>query len=195
MPTPVFIRALLWLWLLAAVYAGHMQKLAGTSPLVLPALVLTLAAAFVFVGGRIKLVRDWFAAFDLRALVLLSTTRFVGLYFLHLFTRGEMPAAFAFVFGWSESLIAGSALVVGAAPLKPALRQRLVGIWNVVGLIGLALLTFNLTRLALDDAAVHDLFTQLPLSLLPTFLLPLLLATHVLIYRRLEKSPEPTPNA
>jgi len=186
MPTPVLIRALLWLWLLIALYLGHTEKLADVSAFVLPVLVLGLAAAFVFVGKRLKLVRDWFASFDLRALVLLSTTRFVGLYFLHLFTRGEMPARFAYVFGWSEALVAGSALVLGAAPLKPAFLARAVTIWNVVGCIELVLLTFNVMRLTAADPATHALFAQLPLSLWPTFLMPLLLATHILIYRRLE---------
>jgi hypothetical protein len=186
MPTPVFIRAVLWLWLLTAVYLGHTHKLAGTHAATLPLLMVGLAGAFLLLG-RLKLVRDWFNGFDLRALVLLSTTRFVALYFLHLFTLGELPAQFAFVFGWSESLIAASALVVGAAPLKPALRHRVVGIWNIVGFIGLALLTFNLTSLALSDRAIHALLTQLPLVLLPAFLLPLLLATHVLIHRRLAR--------
>lgn len=187
MPTPVFIRAVLWLWLLFAVYAAHTQQLAERHPAAYPLLVVGLGAAFVVLGARLKLVRDWFNGFDLRALVLLSTTRFVGLYFLHLFTQGELPAQFAFVFGWSECLIAASALVVGAAPLKPALRRRVVGVWNIVGFVGLALLTVNLTQLALDDRAIHVLFAQLPLALLPTFLLPLLLATHVLIYRRIAK--------
>lgn len=187
MATPLFIRGLLWLWLLAAVYLGHTQGLAHLPAWALPLLCVALAGAVIFLGDRIKLVREWFDGVELRALVLLSVTRFVGFYFLHLFARGELPAQFAFVSGWSENLIAASALVVAVAPFKAPLRRRVLAVWNVIGFVGLVLLTYNVTRLAGDDEAAAQLFGQLPLNLLPQFLLPLLLVTHFLIHRRLER--------
>ena len=57
-------------------------------------------------------------------------------------------------------------------------------IWNVDGLIDILLVVFTITRLNLTLPWLLRPLTQLPLSLYPTFLLPLLLASHVILLQR-----------
>jgi hypothetical protein len=50
---------------------------------------------------------------------------------------------------------------------------------------------FSTARLALSSPVDVRLLTHLPLSLLPTFLFPLLLATHVVIFVRTGRDARP----
>jgi hypothetical protein len=189
MSAAILVRLLLWVWFGAAVYASHTLLLVRLPPLTLPALVLLLTVVALMAAFRIASVRAWVAALDLRALVLLHVTRFVGLVFLVLHQRGQLPAAFAVPAGFGDIVIALFALPVALAPLDPAQRQRIAYIWNIVGLIGELLVVATMFRLNATDPAQLRLLTHLPLSLLPTFLIPLLLATHVLLFVRLSRSP------
>ena len=61
--------------------------------------------------------------------------------------------------------------------------------WNVIGLIDLVFVLFTAARLNLADPSQLRALTYLPLSLLPTFLVPLLLATHIILFLRLNQKP------
>jgi hypothetical protein len=76
------------------------------------------------------------------------------------------------------------AFPIALAPLEAGPRRRAIVIWNVVGFIGLLLTLVNATRLNLVDPSQLRALTHLPLSLVPTFLMPLLLAIHVIIFDR-----------
>ena len=134
--------------------------------------------------GRISLVRTWVDALDLRVLVLLHVTRFVGAYLLLLFQRGELPRAFAAGGGVTDILVAAMALPIALAPLGESGRNRAIVIWNVVGFAGILLATLSAVRITLVYPTQLRALTHLPLSLFPTFLTPLLLATHVIIFAR-----------
>ena len=55
----------------------------------------------------------------------------------------------------------------------------------VLGLADILLVLATGVRLGLRDPAAVDGFVRMPLVLLPTFLVPLVLATHVLLFGRL----------
>jgi hypothetical protein len=57
-------------------------------------------------------------------------------------------------------------------------------IWNVVGFVGLLLALVTMARLNLSAPAELRAFTRLPLSLVPTLLIPLLLFIHVVLFVR-----------
>lgn len=122
---------------------------------------------------------------DLRALVALHITRFVGFYFLFLYHRGELPYAFAVPGGWGDIIVAILALLVCVLPIKEALRSRAITAWNVIGFVDIALVVVTAARLGLENRFQMRALTYLPLSLLPTFLVPLIIATHVIIHLRL----------
>jgi hypothetical protein len=116
---------------------------------------------------------------------LIHLTRIVaGAYFLVLYRRGELPYLFA-VPGGIGDIIAGTlAIVVLVAPR----RSWLFG-WNVLALIDILMVIVAATRSVLAAPESMNAILRLPLVVLPLWLVPLILATHVLIFFRLLKSP------
>jgi len=191
MSVALLVRALLWLWFAAAVAAGHWLVLRRLPPLVLPATILALSGALVTVLVRFPGWRSWIAAIDLRTLVLLHLSRLVGIYFLVLHQRGELPRSFAVPGGLGEIVVAVMVFPVVFAPLGEDRRRRAIRIWNIVGLVDLLFLVYTMTRLNLTGPLPLSALTQLPLSLYPTFLMPLLIASHIIIFQRAATTPRP----
>lgn len=184
-------RLLLWLWFGAAVAAGHFQLLPRLPAFALPGLVLALTSSLLLLYFRVSAVRAWVDSLDLRSLVLVHLTRFVGIYFLVLLQRGELPRAFALPAGVGDLIIATMALPVAFAPLAAGPRHRAIVIWNVAGLVDILFVIATAARLNFADPAQLRAFTYLPLSLLPTFLVPLIVATHVVIFARTARTQAP----
>lgn len=187
MPTALVVRLIFWLWLGTAFFVGQQLLLQRLPPFGLPAVVLGLSALLLLAYFRLATVRAWVDALDLRTLILLHVTRFVGLYFIVLSRRGLLPYDFAVPGGIGDIIVATLALIVVFAPLADASRARAIRIWNVIGLIDIALVVLTAARLNLADPLQMSAMTSLPLSLLPTFLVPLLIATHIIIYTRLTR--------
>ena len=184
MTTPLAIRIVFWTWLIAAVAAGRQGWLQAMPASAVPALVLGLTALLALAYRRLGAFSAWVDALDVRGLVLLHVTRFVGFYFLVLYDRGVLPYAFAVPGGIGDIAVAALALAVCLLPWSEASRRRAISIWNIVGLIELLLTILTAARLGLAEHGSMHALTQLPLSLLPTFLVPLLLASHLVLYAR-----------
>ena len=191
MPIALVVRLVFWLWFAAAVFAGQQLVLQRLPPVAVPGLVCGLTALLLLNYFRVAALRAWVDALDLRTLVLLHVTRFVGFYFLVLYGRGELPYAFAVPGGWSDIIVAFLALGVVFVPLREELRRHAYLIWNTIGLVDMLLVVTIAARIEHTQPWQLSEFQHLPLSMLPTFLVPLLITTHVIIYARLrEKSPE-----
>ena len=187
MTTPLAIRTTLWLWLIAALAAGRLLLLQRIPMPALQGILFLLTVLLVLAYRHLGTVRSWFDSLDLRAIVLLHVTRFVGFYFLYLHQRGELPYAFAVPGGLGDIIVATLALAVVFAPLAPATRLHAIFIWNVVGLFDILMVVVTAARLGLGDPLSMRALTCLPLSLLPTFLVPLIIATHLLLFVRLRR--------
>lgn len=189
MSTALAVRFVFWLWFAVAVLVGEERWLQRLPAPAVPGIVLGLTALLLLAYFRLAALRAWVDALDLRTLVLLHLTRFVGIYFLVLYRRGELPYAFAVPGGYGDIVVAVLALPVALLPLDPARRQRALTIWNVVGLTDILLVVATAVRLNLADPTQMRALVRLPLSLLPTFLVPLIIATHVVIFARLARAP------
>lgn len=181
----ILVRLVLWPWFIAALIVGRLGWLArlpagGLLGVNFGLAALTLAACFGF-----RAARGWIAGLDLRKLVLLHGVRLYGCYLLILYRRGELPYALAVPGAWSEIFVALLAAGAALLPLRAGLRRHVIIIWNTVGLMGLLLVALAAARIGLAQPWLLEGFQRLPLSLLPTFIAPLLLATHVIIYVRL----------
>ncbi|HUL53588.1 MAG TPA: hypothetical protein VLT83_09295 [Opitutaceae bacterium] len=188
----IIVRLVLWTWFIAALAVGRLEVLArlpapGTQVILFALAALLLAAYF-----GVRAVRVWADALDLRGLVLLHVTRFVGLYFFVLYRRGELPYAFAVPGGWTDIGVATLALGVVLLPLRPELRRHAFLIWNTIALVDLLIVVATAARIERAQPWQLEPFQHLPLSMLPTFLVPLLLATHAVIYARLLRRPPET---
>ena len=181
----LFVRAALWLWFFTASIGGYFLVLQRLAPTALPGVMGALTALVLYLYFRFPGLRDWVDALDPRALVQIHLTRFVGVYLLFLFNRGELPYAFAVPAGIGDIIVAILSLGLIAVPLDDARLRRFLTIWNVVGFFDIILLVVSVTRISLADPDQLRALTRLPLSLLPLFLVPLMLSTHIMIFARL----------
>lgn len=178
-------------WLVAAVGLGAVGVLRTLRPpapqLILVALTVLLLAAAWRVAG----LRAWLAAIDLRWLVGLHLTRFVGAYFLYLYRHGALPYEFAVPGGWGDITVASlAALLLLGGPPRTAWR-RAYAVWNVLGAADILFVVAAATRLWVADPASMAALLHLPLSLLLTFLVPLIIASHVVLAVRLTRAATP----
>jgi hypothetical protein len=183
-------------WLAIAVIAGAaglVERLRPPQPqLVLLAAVFALMYSYV----RAPQLQAWVDGLRLRTVALLHVPRFVGLYFLILYGRHELPYSFAVPGGIGDIVSASGALIVAALAPDFATRRVLTYAWNTWGLIDILMVVVTAARLFfVDPPSMHALLV-LPLSLLPTFYVPIVIATHLLVFRRLTSSrPAPPPRA
>ena len=153
---------------------------------------LAAIALTVQVGGGVaayRLVPSLRAAvdaLDLRVLILFHTVRApIGAAFLVLMTRGMLAPTFAMRGGIGD-LVAGLLALVAAGFVA---RRRLVLAWNAYGLLDIAVTVATAQKLALID---HDplmlgAFEIWPFGLLPFFVVPLVVLTHLAIFVRLRR--------
>jgi hypothetical protein len=181
-------------WFLLAL-AGSLLGVFDSEPR--PPMLLGLAAVVpVAIYGLLYFTsrgfRDLVSSADLRILTLAQTWRVGGIVFIILYERGALPGIFALPAGWGDIAIGLTAPLVAWTCLKP-LRQRAFIAWNVLGLLDLVL-AVTLGVLAsgtpigiLVGTVSTRLMGQFPLSLIPTFFVPLLLICHVIALSRVRK--------
>jgi hypothetical protein len=188
MSVALAVRLIVWLWLFAALAVGYFGLLQKLPPIAVPLILAALTGALVLAYQTIGSFRRWISELDLRGLVLLHVTRFVGLNFLLLYRKGELPYAFAVPGGIGDIAVACLALIVALYPFAEPTRLRAIYIWNVIGLIDILLVVYSAARIGLSGSRELAALTYLPLSLLPTFLVPLIIASHLAIFARLSES-------
>lgn len=190
LPTPRFPGAAalaLALWLGFAVLAGVTGlfielPFPGPQLIILSFVGLTLAAGIV--PSRL---RDWIAALPLRALVGINALRFVGIYFLILGAQGELNATFAARAGWGDIAAATLAVALTIVGDPRGTGQRLLfHAWNAFGALDLIVAVATATIVTLQGTVPGMTpLLSFPLILVPAFFVPLFLANHVFILRRL----------
>jgi hypothetical protein len=169
-------------WLCLAAGVGIAGWLESASAPIIAITVWTLTALALFACWKVPTLKRWTMKVDLRALVLLHLTRFVGFHFFYLCSRGEMPFDFAAPAGWGDIVVAALAVLLLA--LSGARKWKMLIVWNTVGLTDILFVVLMALRLGLEDPQSMHALREFPLSLLPTFLVPLIIASHVLIFFR-----------
>jgi hypothetical protein len=175
-------------WLAFALIAGAAGVVAIPPPFP-QVLLLGLTLAALLATFSAPALRAWALQVDVRLLVLFHLTRFVGIYFLVLNARGELPWAFAVPGGWGDIVAAVTAIVVMvAAPTRGAVGWWMLLVWNLFGFLDIAMVVATAARLALTEPGSMRALIRLPLALLVTFVVPIIIATHVVIFVRLGRS-------
>ena len=178
-------------WLLAALIAGASGLFTTLVPpfpqAVLLGLVVVQLLIFAFSPG----FRDWCLSVDVRALVLFHLTRFVGVYFLILYSQGRLPFDFAVRGGWGDIATAAGVLIL-VLFVRPAGKTgwALYLLWNVLGFVDILFVVLTAARLAFSEPGSMDELLRLPLNLLLTFVVPIIIFTHIVIFIRLFRSPK-----
>jgi hypothetical protein len=175
-------------WLLLAVVLGAVGAVRALPAPGAPVVILGLTAVTLVAGWVMPGFRAWLSVIDERWLVSLHLTRFVGAYFLYLYGLGELPYRFAVPGGWGDIGVASlAAILLLAGSPRHGWRRGAYIVWNVLGLADIVFVVATAAWLVAGDPESMAALRRLPLSLLPTFLVPLIIASHVVLGVRLAR--------
>jgi hypothetical protein len=172
----------------------------GRPPLPLGLAVLVPIAVFLCWFATSEGFRRFALALDPFILTIVQAWRVAGFVFLALYTYSILPGAFALPAGWGDMFIGASAPLV-AFKLANSDHRKAFILWQVLGISDLVLaVTLGTTATFIDPHAIPTSpLTVLPLSLIPTFAVPLLLILHLIciaqarLWRERQHSRVPQP--
>jgi hypothetical protein len=188
-------------WFLLAIAIGISGRFESASAPFVAVAVWTLTAFALLATWRVPSIHEWLRFSDLRWLISIHLVRFVGIYFLLLCHRGELSCIFARPAGIGDIATAIGAVILlttgrDGSPSRPqsttpqpAIARRLYQLflvcWNVFGLCDIIFVAFAAFRVGSKDWSSMAPLRAFPLSLLPTFFVPLIIASHILIFVRI----------
>ena len=181
-----FLRVML-LWLLLAGGLGAAGVTAKLRPPVPQLTIVLLTAALIATGAAHRGLHAWLARVNLRGVVAFHVTRFVGIAFLVLYSKGELPYAFAVPGGWGDIAVATLALALVLFLPVPEAQPRLLMLWNALGLADILGAVFTGARLGMTEPGSMLALLRFPMNLVPMFIVPLVIASHLLVFWRLRQ--------
>ena len=184
---------LLWFALVATLAAaGFFAATNSGTPAIGAAVVVPIIAGLIAVK-RSAALKSLASETPLALLVALHVGRLLGVFFLLLYAAGRLPPTFALAAGWGDIGVAVAApLVAWAIHRRTAGWRGLALTWNTLGFADLVLaVTFGVGSAAgspvqfIYEAANSGIMSSLPWILIPGFMVPLYLMTHLAIFGRL----------
>ncbi len=177
----VALGGIVSVWLLIAIVVVGTGVLSAMPAWATPAILLGLVSAVLLPFWRYRPFREWSLATNVKTYVAIHVSRFVGFYFLVLNARGELPEEFV-VGGWGDIIVAcGAVAVVLYLPRAESFRWWSLLAWNVIGLADILLVVGTAARLFFFDPESVSVLREFPLGLLPTFLVPIIISTHIVM--------------
>lgn len=184
-PAVVIAIALSWLGIATLIVATGW--LAAWRPPLPQVLLVSLTAMLLIAARTTTAFRSWLLVLPVRRVLQFHLVRFVGYAFLWLSVTGAMPTAFAVPAGIGDIVVATAALLLLSVATSPR-WNRLVLVWNIVGLADILFVVATAARLAMADPASMLALMRFPLGLLPTFIVPLVIASHLWVFAALRSS-------
>jgi hypothetical protein len=183
-------------WLLAAVVAGSLGLVnePGRPPLVLAAFLGLPILGFVAAYAVSPSMRALGDTIPLSVLLGSHLWRFVGLGFIVGAFTGALPMGFGIPEGVGDVIAALGALILLPMVRKGSAPRGWLLAWNAFGFVDL--LSAIVVGLLFSESAVGLLHTAtanttlmvtFPVSLIPTFFVPLFLLVHLLTFRRIAR--------
>jgi len=125
--------------------------------------------------------RQFALSLNPQLLTLVQSWRIVGFTFVLLEARGVLPAIFALPAGYGDMAIGATATLVAWKLANPSYRNSFI-IWQVLGIMDLVTAVSLGTTAGLLSPSGPSMaaMTVLPLSLVPTFLVPLFFIFHAI---------------
>jgi len=187
---------LLAAWFFFAIWLGVSGALNahGAPPVGIAAAIVLPLAVFLIDRRRGSPLFGGLTRLELPALIALQTFRIIGVVFLVAWAGGTLPAGFALPAGIGDIAVGLSAPFAAAAARRRPAHLRLVRLWNIVGTADLVI--------AVTSGVLHgrspigvlagsiptDVVARYPLSVIPTFFVPLALMLHLSTFRALATS-------
>ena len=176
------------LWIALVSFLGLQGVPASLRPPLPQIVILGLSLALVLAYFLVSPVRQWADSLDPRQLIALHLLRLVGIVFLIDGERGILPQAFTKPAGIGDIIVAVLAAVfVFGPPITNPVRRVSALVWNLLGFVDILLVVANAARLGrADPASMRGLLT-FPMCLVPLGLVPWIIASHVVLFRRLRR--------
>jgi hypothetical protein len=184
------VRFALAVWFCIALAVGLSGAFESASAPVIALTVWTLTAAILLGCWKVPPLYRWAMNVRVSRLIALHLTRFIGIYFLILCQRGELSCVFAKPAGIGDIMIAAGASILFGVERSLFFRlgwRNAVMVWNILGLLDILFVVVSALQIGLNDWQGMAPLRTLPLGLLPTFLVPLIIASHIVIFVRLGK--------
>lgn len=184
------------LWFLASLLGGLTGAFNqhGEPPILLGLSIAAPIIGFVTLYAASERFRAFAHSLNLALLVGLNALRVVGFVFLALWLAGELPGEFAIPAGSGDIIAAASAVPLAYLIWKGVHVRRTLVAWNVFGFVDLVnalafgLLYSNSAFGALSGPITTEATVLFPINMIPTFIVPLYLLIHLLIFARLRKN-------
>ena len=174
------------LWIAIACFLGLRGVPESLRPPLPQVVILGLSVALVLASFLVGAVRAWVDGLDMRQLIALHLLRLVGILFLIDGERGILPQDFAKPAGSGDIVVALlAAFFVFGPPIVNPGRRLLALLWNLVGFVDIVLVVANAARLGRADPASMRGLLAFPMCLVPLVLVPWIIASHVVLFRRL----------
>jgi hypothetical protein len=130
--------------------------------------------------------REFVLSLNPQNLTIVQTWRIVGMTFVVLYVYGILPGVFALPAGWGDVAIGITAPFVAIYLAGNAQRKASYVVWQLLGMLDLVT-AVTLGVLAspapvgvLGHGVTTEPMTLMPLSVIPTFAVPLLLILHII---------------
>lgn len=138
--------------------------------------------------------REFALSLDPQALTIVQSWRVAGFAFVALYLYGILPGIFANPAGWGDIFIGLTAPWVALKLTRPEHRGAFIA-WNLLGMLDLvtAVTLGTTSRLINVGGLAADAMTVLPLSIVPTFLVPLFFIMHIIVIAEARRWPEEAP--
>jgi hypothetical protein len=153
----------------------------GDPPLPLGLAALTPIILFLVWFSLSPGLRQFTMSLSPRVLTIVQSWRIAGFVFLVLAAYGILPEIFARSAGWGDIFIGATAPLVALKLASPNHRRSFL-LWQMLGITDLVLaVTLGTLARVIDPHGVPtNAMTVLPMSLIPTFGVPLFLILHII---------------
>jgi hypothetical protein len=193
--------AALWLTVVIVLGAADAFTWLGTPAVGLAVLGPVVVGALS--APRVPALRRLALQTPIAVLIAIHAGRLLGGFFLALHDEGRLPATFARTAGWGDIVVALLAIPVAWMAARRAPQWRAVAlVWNAVAFIDLlTAVTLGIgsaqegpLKFIVEDA-VPGTINALPWILIPAFLVPIYLLTHLAVFAQLARARRPvSPN-
>jgi hypothetical protein len=187
----ISLAPIMAVWVIGSVLFAASGVMDPIKPLLVPVLIWTPVLSTLIAWRRSQSVRRVIEGLDLRAILLFHLLRVpAGIAFLVLYERGLLNETFAIGVGWGDIAVGALApLMTLCVPAHTALRRNLLMGWNIVAFADILFAIFTATRILFFGPGPSAMqgFSLFPMPVLPSFLVPAVIITHLVIFAKLRR--------
>jgi hypothetical protein len=182
-----------WFAVAVALAATGAVSPAGLGTLGLGIAVLLPIVAIAFLTPRLKILRSALYGIPLSVLIGVNALRIFGYFFIIHYDAGRLPAPFAPSAGWGDVLAGIFAIPVAILVARKAIGWRPIAfVWALFAITDLILaIGFGVTSAYDSPLRIFTggpdtvMMAELPMFLIPGFLVPVFILTHIAVFVRL----------